>query len=40
MSLPPASSGGVGRKNQKQVVLLTNHHKLTVSIVADIYRDH
>ena len=26
-------------KNQKQVVLLTNHHKLTAAIVADIYRD-
>ncbi|CAO0824049.1 hypothetical protein DFAR_4040008 [Desulfarculales bacterium] len=26
-------------KNQKQVVPLTNHHKLTVSIVADIYKD-
>ncbi|CAO0824239.1 transposase [Desulfarculales bacterium] len=26
-------------KNQKQVVLLTNHHKLTASIVADIYKD-
>ncbi|CAO0820889.1 hypothetical protein DFAR_10012 [Desulfarculales bacterium] len=25
-------------KNQKQVVLLTNHHKLTVSIVAGIYK--
>ncbi|CAO0822791.1 transposase [Desulfarculales bacterium] len=25
-------------KNQKQVVLLTNHHKLTASIVADIYK--
>ncbi|CAO0824150.1 hypothetical protein DFAR_440002 [Desulfarculales bacterium] len=24
-------------ENQKQVVLLTNHHKLTASIVADIY---
>ncbi|CAO0823225.1 hypothetical protein DFAR_3560002 [Desulfarculales bacterium] len=24
-------------KNQKQVVLLTNHHKLTAFIVADIY---
>ncbi|CAO0823667.1 hypothetical protein DFAR_3820021 [Desulfarculales bacterium] len=24
-------------KNQKQVVFLTNHHKLTASIVADIY---
>ncbi|CAO0821082.1 transposase [Desulfarculales bacterium] len=27
-----------GEKNQKQVVLLTNHHKLTASIVADIYK--
>ncbi|CAO0823321.1 transposase [Desulfarculales bacterium] len=27
------------KKNQKQVVLLTNHHKLTASIVADIYED-
>ncbi|CAO0822315.1 transposase [Desulfarculales bacterium] len=26
-------------KNQKQVVFLTNHHKLTVSIVTDIYKD-
>ncbi|CAO0822521.1 transposase [Desulfarculales bacterium] len=26
-------------KNQKQVVLLANHHKLTASIVADIYKD-
>ncbi|CAO0823461.1 transposase [Desulfarculales bacterium] len=26
-------------KNQKQVVFLTNHHKLTASIVADIYKD-
>ncbi|CAO0823229.1 hypothetical protein DFAR_3560006 [Desulfarculales bacterium] len=26
-------------KNQKQVVLLTNHHKLTAAIVADIYAD-
>ncbi|CAO0824297.1 hypothetical protein DFAR_570010 [Desulfarculales bacterium] len=26
-------------KNQKQVVLLTNHHKLTTSIVAAIYED-
>ncbi|CAO0822209.1 transposase [Desulfarculales bacterium] len=26
-------------KNQKQVVLLTNHHKLAASIVADIYKD-
>ncbi|CAO0822912.1 transposase [Desulfarculales bacterium] len=26
-------------KNQKQVVLLTNYHKLTASIVADIYKD-
>ncbi|CAO0821501.1 hypothetical protein DFAR_2410005 [Desulfarculales bacterium] len=25
-------------KNQKQVVLLTNHHKLTASIVTDIYK--
>ncbi|CAO0823034.1 hypothetical protein DFAR_3460013 [Desulfarculales bacterium] len=29
-----------GEKNQKQVVLLTNYHKLTASIVADIYKDH
>ncbi|CAO0819810.1 hypothetical protein DFAR_1110080 [Desulfarculales bacterium] len=27
------------KKNQKQVMLLTNHHKLTASIVADIYKD-
>ncbi|CAO0819819.1 hypothetical protein DFAR_1110089 [Desulfarculales bacterium] len=26
-------------KNQKQVVLLTNRHKLTAAIVADIYKD-
>ncbi|CAO0820836.1 transposase [Desulfarculales bacterium] len=26
-------------KSQKQVVLLINHHKLTASIVADIYKD-
>ncbi|CAO0824544.1 transposase [Desulfarculales bacterium] len=26
-------------KNQKQVVFLTNHHKLMASIVADIYQD-
>ncbi|CAO0820426.1 transposase [Desulfarculales bacterium] len=26
-------------KNQKQVEPLTNHHKLTASIVADIYKD-
>ncbi|CAO0821251.1 hypothetical protein DFAR_2210059 [Desulfarculales bacterium] len=26
-------------KHQKQVVFLTNHHKLTASIVADIYMD-
>ncbi|CAO0821698.1 hypothetical protein DFAR_2570009 [Desulfarculales bacterium] len=26
-------------KNQKQIVLLTNHNKLTASIVADIYKD-
>ncbi|CAO0821812.1 transposase [Desulfarculales bacterium] len=26
-------------KKQKQVVFLTNHHKLTASIVADIYMD-
>ncbi|CAO0821997.1 hypothetical protein DFAR_2770018 [Desulfarculales bacterium] len=26
-------------KNQKQVVLLINHHKLTASIGADIYKD-
>ncbi|CAO0822246.1 hypothetical protein DFAR_2910020 [Desulfarculales bacterium] len=27
------------KKNQKQVVPLTNHHKLTASIVAGIYKD-
>ncbi|CAO0824509.1 hypothetical protein DFAR_670018 [Desulfarculales bacterium] len=27
------------KKNQKQVVFLTNHHKLTASIVANIYKD-
>lgn len=27
-------------ENQKQVVLLTNHHKLTASVVADIYKDY
>ncbi|CAO0824654.1 hypothetical protein DFAR_70005 [Desulfarculales bacterium] len=26
-------------KNQKQVVLLTNHHKLTAFIVAEIHKD-
>ncbi|CAO0821342.1 hypothetical protein DFAR_2280016 [Desulfarculales bacterium] len=26
-------------KNQKQVVLLTDHHKLTAFIVANIYKD-
>ncbi|CAO0824566.1 transposase [Desulfarculales bacterium] len=26
-------------ENQKQIVFLTNHHKLTASIVADIYED-
>ncbi|CAO0819749.1 transposase [Desulfarculales bacterium] len=26
-------------KNQKQVVLLTNHYKLTASVVVDIYKD-
>ncbi|CAO0824492.1 hypothetical protein DFAR_670001 [Desulfarculales bacterium] len=27
------------KRHQKQVVLLTNHHKLTASIVADVYKD-
>ncbi|CAO0820272.1 hypothetical protein DFAR_1470017 [Desulfarculales bacterium] len=39
MSLPLRRRAVWDENNQKQIVLLTNHHKLTASIVADIYKD-